>query len=183
MFRSNFFVSSRSSGLPHDVINSEDFYFESDKNFNFHKWNIPKLSPKDIYTNSSWIASTFRSKYAVKTVEQTFAISRKDCSFKLFTKKFVDASKAKNYKFIHIGSVQVAVKPLTRLGVNASVLLCLCDARFLEFKTSILGMIHSYVYAGPIHFDVFPNMYVSLDDINFLDALTLNIKTKGYNMR
>ena len=96
------------------------------------------MSLKDIYTDSSWIASTFRSEYAVKTVEQTFAISRKDCSFQLFTKKFVDASKAKNYRFIHIGSIQVAIKPLTRLGVNASVLLCLRDARFLEFKASIL---------------------------------------------
>ena len=44
-------------------------------------------------------------------------------------------------------------------------------------------MIQSSVYAGPVHFDVFPNMSVSLDDINFLDALTLNIKTKGYDMR
>ena len=75
MFRSNSFVSSRSSGLPLDIINSEDVSFESDKNFNFHKWNIPKLSPKDIYTNSSWIASTFRSEYGVKIVEQTFLIS------------------------------------------------------------------------------------------------------------
>jgi hypothetical protein len=100
----------------------------------------------------------------------------------LFGKKFLDEAKAKKYKFLHIGSVQVAVKPLTRLGIDASVLLCLRDARFLQFKPSIHGMIQSSVYAGPVHFDVFPNMSVSLDDINFLKTLTLNIQTKGYDM-
>jgi hypothetical protein len=94
----------------------------------------------------------------------------------------VEASKPKKYKFLHIGSVQVAVKPLTRLGIDTSVLLCLRDARFLKFKTNILGMIQSSVYAGPVHFDVYPNMSVSLDDINFLKFLTLNIQTKGYDM-
>jgi hypothetical protein len=182
MWRSNSSVSSRSSRLPPDIINSEDVSFESEQSFNFHKWNIPKLKYSDIYTDSSWIASTFKSEYTVKTVEQTFAISGKDCTFQLFSKKFIDASKAKKYKFLHIGSVQVAIKPLTRLGIDASVLLCLRDARFLKFKTSILGMIQSSVYAGPIYFDVFPNMFVSLDDINFLKTLTLNIQTKGYDM-
>jgi hypothetical protein len=58
----------------------------------------------------------------------------------------------------------------------------LSDARFLQFKTSILGMIQSSIYAGLIHFEVFPNLSVSLDDIHFLKSLTLNIQTKGYNM-
>jgi hypothetical protein len=100
----------------------------------------------------------------------------------LFNKRFLEASKAKKYKFLHVGSVQVAVKPLTRLGIDASMLLCLRDARFLKFKTSILGMIQFSVYAGPIHFDVFPNLSVSLDDANFLKSLTLNIQTQGYDM-
>ena len=34
--------------------------------------------------------------------------------------------------------VQVAIKPLTRKGINASVLMCLRDARFKNFKDSIL---------------------------------------------
>jgi hypothetical protein len=182
MWRSNSSVSSRSSGLPPDIINSENVSFESNESFNFHKWNIPKIKYTDIYTDSSWTQNIFKSEYAVKTVEQTYAISGKNCSFQLFGKKFLEEAKAKKYKFLHIGSVQVAVKPLTRLGIDASVLLCLRDARFLQFKPSILGMIQSSVYAGPVHFDVFPNMSVSLDDINFLKTLTLNIQTKGYDM-
>jgi hypothetical protein len=135
-----------------------------------------------ISLDSSWINSTFKSEYAVKTVEKTFAISGKDCTFQLFDKKFVEASKAKKYRFLHIGSVQIAVKPLTRLGIDASVLLCLRDARFLNFRANTLGMIQSSVYVGPIHFDVFPNMSVSLDDIHVLKSLTLNLQTKGYDM-
>jgi hypothetical protein len=76
-------------------------------------------------------------------------------------KSFLKPPRLKKYKFLHVGSVQVVVKPLTRLGIYASVLLCLGDARFLKFKTSILGMIQSSVYASPIHFDVFPNLSVS----------------------
>ena len=37
---------------------------------------------------------------------------------------------AKNFSYLHIGLVQVAIKPLTRKGINASVLMCLRDARF-----------------------------------------------------
>jgi hypothetical protein len=83
---------------------------------------------------------------------------------------------------LHVGSVQVAVKPLTGLEINASVLLCLRDARFINFRISILGMIQSSLFNGPIHFDVFPNLTLSLDDINILKALTLNVLTSGYNM-
>jgi hypothetical protein len=125
---------------------------------------------------------TWKSEYSVKTVEQTFAISGNNSTFQLFNKRFVNDSKNKEYKFLHVGSVQVAVKPLTRLGINAYVLLCLRDARFINFRTSILGMIQSSLFNGPVHFYVFPNLTLSLDDINILKALTLNVLTSGYDM-
>jgi hypothetical protein len=180
MWRSTSSVSSRSS-LPPDIVNSEQLSFESDNSFNFDKWNIPKISNKDIYT-TSWLKSTWKSEYSVRTVEQTFAISGNNSTFQLFNKRFVNDSKNKEYKFLHVGSVQVAVKPLTRLGINASVLLCLRDARFINFRTSILGMIQFSLFNGPVHFDVFPNLTLSLDDINILKALTLNVLTSGYDI-
>ena len=182
MWRSNSSISFRSS-FPPDVANSEHVSFENDNVFNFNKWSIPKLSPKDIYTDSSWLKSSFRSEYSVKTVEQTFAIFGNNLTFQLFNKRFIENSKSKGYKFLHIGSIQVAVKPLTRLGINASILLCLRDARFLNFRISILGMIQFSLFAGPIHFDVFPNMTLSLDDANMLKALSLNLLTAGYDMK
>ena len=62
------------------------------------------------------------------------------------------------------------------------MLLCLRDARFLNFRISILGMIQSSLFNDPIHFDVFPNLTISLDDINILNALTLNVLTSDYDM-
>jgi hypothetical protein len=180
MWRSTSSVSSRSS-LPPDIVNSEQLYFESDNSFNFDKWNIPKLSNKEIYT-TSWLKSAWKSEYSIRTVEQKFAISGNNSTFQLFNKRFVNDSKNKEYKFLHVGSVQVAVKPLTRLVINASVLLCLRDARFINFRTSILGMIQSSLFNGPVHFDVFSNLTLSLDDINILKALTLNVLTSGYDM-
>ena len=69
IWRSNFSVSSRSS-FPPDIANSEHVLFENDNVFNINKWSIPKLLPKDIYTNSSWLKSSFWSEYFVKTVEK-----------------------------------------------------------------------------------------------------------------
>jgi hypothetical protein len=109
MWRSTSSVSSRSS-LPPDVVNSEQFSVEDDNAFNFDKWNIPKLSTKDVYT-TSWLKSSFKAKYSIKTVEQTFASSSNNSTFQLF-------NKSKDYKFMHVGSVQVAVKPLSRLVVT-----------------------------------------------------------------
>jgi hypothetical protein len=173
MWRSTSSVNSRSS-LPHDIVNSEQFFVEDDNTFNFDKCNIPKLSTKDVYT-TSWLKSSFKAEYSVKTVEQTFAISSNNSTFQLFNKRFVNTSLAKDYKFMHVGSVQVAVKPLTRLSINASVLLCLRDARFINFRTSILGMIQSSLFNGPIHFDVFPNLTLALNDIHFVElVLSLN---------
>ncbi|KAI5327771.1 hypothetical protein L3X38_027167 [Prunus dulcis] len=77
---------------------------------------------------------------------------------------------------------QVAVKPLTRLGLKASILLCLRDARFTEFSDSTLGVIESSLCNGPVHFDCYPDFTVSLSDPHILRTLTLNIKTEGYNV-
>ena len=51
--------------------------------------------------------------------------------------------------------IQVTIKPLTRKGINASVLMCLRDARFKNFKDSILGMITASLYDGPVYFNCY----------------------------
>ncbi|KAI5343954.1 hypothetical protein L3X38_011830 [Prunus dulcis] len=44
-----------------------------------------------------------------------------------------------------------------RLGLKASILLCLRDARFTEFSDSTLGVIESSLCNGPVHFDCYPD--------------------------
>jgi hypothetical protein len=182
MWRSNSSVSSRASINPPDnVCNSEHYSVEDDSSFDFRNWNIQRLPAKGVY-NTSWFKSSFKSEYAIKTVEQTIPISNRNEDFELFNKRFVNNSLAKGFKFLHIGAVQVAVKPLTRLGIDASVLMCLRDARFNSFRTSILGMVHTSLYNGPVYFDTFPNITLALSDVNISKALTLNVLTSGYDM-
>jgi hypothetical protein len=103
MWRSTSSVSSRSS-LPPDIVNSEQLSFESDNSFNFDKWNISKISNKDIYT-TSWLKSTWKSEYSVRTVEQTFAISGSNSTFQLFNKRFVNDSKNTSFCMLDLSKL------------------------------------------------------------------------------
>ena len=78
--------------------------------------------------------------------------------------------------------VQVAIKPLTRKGINAFVLMCLIDARFKNFKDSILGMITASLYDSLVYFKCYLDLTLTLDDRNIVKALTLNIVSSGYHM-
>ena len=57
----------------------------------------------------------------------------------VFSKNIGEYLASKKFSYLIIGMVQVAIKPLTRKGINASILMCLRDARFKNFKDSILG--------------------------------------------
>jgi len=46
-----------------------------------------------------------------------------------------------NYRFMHIGLVQVAIKPLLKTGVNAPIYLALHDKRLRHYKSSLLAVI------------------------------------------
>jgi len=73
--------------------------------------------------------------------------------------EFIRKHKSDGHNYIHIGLVQVVVKSLTRKGLNASVLLCLRDARFTNFSDSILRIIESGLYNGPIHLTTNNQLY------------------------
>ncbi|WMV32416.1 hypothetical protein MTR67_025801 [Solanum verrucosum] len=77
--------------------------------------------------------------------------------------------------------VQISFKPLTLKGLPETFLAALRDARNLNFPQSLMGSIESLVAYGPVYFNTQPNLQLSLTDANILDALTLNVKTHGYN--
>ena len=56
------------------------------------------------------------------------------------------------------------------------------DARFKNFNDSILGMITTSLYDGPVYFNYYPDLTLALDDSNIVKALTLNIASSGYHM-
>ena len=180
LFRSNSSVRSRSS-IPPNIINEEDYSFEETNFIYLKKWCIPKIDTKSIY-KTSWVQSTFNSEFNVITVEQTYSISKTHEKCCLFDRKCINDFLTKRFSFLHIGLGQVAVKPLTQKGINASVLMCLRDSRFKNFHTSILGMITSSLFDGPIYFSCYHDLTLALDDPNIVKAFTLNILTSGYDM-
>jgi hypothetical protein len=66
--------------------------------------------------------------------------------------------------------------------LNRSVLLCLRDRRHIDFQDSLLRMVKSSLYEGPIYFNCHPNYSLSLYDPTLLHALELNIKIHGYKI-
>ena len=86
------------------------------------------------------------------------------------------------YNFLHIGLVQIAVQSLTSLGLNAVIILCLRDCRHNQFDDSLLGAVQTSLCKGPQYFNCYPNFSVSLTDPTIIHALTLNIKSYGYDM-
>ncbi|QHO07206.1 polyprotein [Arachis hypogaea] len=76
-----------------------------------------------------------------------------------------------------------SVKPLIREGLNASTLMCLRDVRHNNFHDSLIGTVETSLGHGLIYFNCFPNKTVSLLDQNILDALFLNIRLHGLDMK
>ena len=85
----------------------------------------------------------------------------------------MNAFKNNGFKFIHIGLIQVGIKPLTRRGINASVLLRLLDARFTNEDQARIGMVEANVGHGPIWFNA---------NLSFLN-ITLEVKTSSYHLK
>lgn len=184
MFRSSSSVSSRSSKPP-DIINEEDeileINFDKDPMIEINRWRLPKIGIDSLY-DKTWREKVHLTEFNVKTVERTFAISKTQEKCRLFQRDVITDMKKKDFSFIHIASVQVAIKPLIRKGVNASVLLCLRDAGFRNFDDSQLEIVQTSLAEGPVHFDCYPDLTIDLNDKNILDVLTLNILTFGIDM-
>ena len=104
------------------------------------------------------------------------------CSWKVFNRRNINEFLAKKFSYLHIGLVQVSVKPLTRKCINTSILMCLRDARFKDFCTSIHGRITSSLFDGLVYFNCYPDITLTLDDPNIVKTLTLNILTFGYDI-
>ena len=87
------------------------------------------------------------------------------------------------FKILHIGAIQVATKPLTRLGLDKPICICLRDARHNQFQDSLLGLMQTNTSFGPVYFTYYPNLELDcMNDQSIHKALTLNIQTQNYDM-
>ncbi|KAG4963196.1 hypothetical protein JHK82_039868 [Glycine max] len=194
-FRSNSSLSSssRNSNLLNDQDNQtqevapkhnlfdEEVRFE-DINQNMDDWNIPEIPQDQLYVPET-IKDKHNFDYIIKTVENNIPLGQEvGEEFHLLSKNSIHEHSRK-YKYLHIGCVQVAIKPLIDMGIDAAVLMCLRDIRHNQFEDSLIGTVETSLGQGPIYFNCYPNKTVSLMDRNILDSLFLNIHFHGLDMK
>ncbi|KAI5639963.1 hypothetical protein M9H77_00195 [Catharanthus roseus] len=106
-------------------------------------------------------------------------IQEKFQTIPLLSKVSLQKYSEKGFRYIHYGLIQVAVKPLVHLGVDAPIYLALRDKRLKRYKSSLLAMIQTNICNGPIYFNCAPNYSVSLTDPLILNSLVLDIHLQG----
>ena len=116
------FKSSTSNSK--EVVNSEELHFTQIQK-ELMDWKIPKVPTNTIYKEGRLSIMT---DYAIKIVEQILPIADEMKSFQLFSKNAI-IKHQKKYNFLHMGLVQIGVKPLTKEGLNTAFLLSLRDKR------------------------------------------------------
>ncbi|KAG4949449.1 hypothetical protein JHK82_042663 [Glycine max] len=194
-FRSNSSTSSssRNTNLLNDQDNQtqevvpkhnlfdEEVRFE-DINQNMDDWNIPEIPQDQLYVPKT-IKDKHNFDYIIKTVENNIPLGQDiGEEFHLLSKNSI-YEHSRKYKYLHIGCVQVAIKPLIDMGIDAAVLMCLRDIRHNQFEDSLIGTVETSLGQGPIYFNCYPNKTVSLMDRNILDSLFLNIHFHGLDMK
>ena len=140
-------------------------------------WSIPEEPFKKIYQLGNF---SFLTRCNIKTCESTIAINNSLEIIHLLKEKDLDKYKS-NFNYLHIGLVQVVVKPLFRRGLDIPVCVLLRDDRFLNSDNSLLGVLQSNLANGPVYFNCYSNFSVDINDPNVIDTLTLNVKTKNLN--
>jgi len=97
----------------------------------------------------------FEKPYSVKTHEEAISL----LSVGMINPVAITSHLKANYRFMLVGLVQVAVKPLLKTGVNAPIYLALRDKRLHHYKSSLLAVIQTNVCKGLIFFNCYPKFY------------------------
>uniref|UniRef100_M1DLY9 Uncharacterized protein n=1 Tax=Solanum tuberosum TaxID=4113 RepID=M1DLY9_SOLTU len=119
-------------------------------------------------------------KQVVKTTEETITIDSDNQTFRLLSDNDL-APYRDIYRFMHIDLVQVAFKPLTFRGLPENFITALRDSRSHNWKKFLIGTIQTSLAYGPVYFNAYPNLQISLQDENSLSSLILNVKLHSYD--
>ena len=186
-FSSKFGSSSSSSSIKSEDPSSnrnqvfkEEISFE-DINQNIDNWVLPTISIDSLYQpqDKTWFSA---SDHVIRTVEESVSILPDKQDFYLLSPKSIERHK-KKYSFLHIGRVQIAIKPLIRRGLNVSALVCLLDNRHNNFADSLLAAAEFGLHDGPVFFNCFPDRLVNLGDEHIHEVLKLKLKLHGLDMK
>ena len=106
-------LSSSSASIENNRINSSDEITVEDFTKSINDWHIPHVKKNDIY-ELSILDSLFKTNLNIKTEERDVPLSESHSSIKLLSEHSLHKHKQKKFKYIHIGLVQVGIKPLTK---------------------------------------------------------------------
>ena len=100
----------------------------------------------------------FNQNYSIKIEEKTISLNQNLESLQLLSQNTITHHR-KKFNYLHIRLVQLAIKPLFRLGLDIPVFVCLRDARSTRFTDSILSMIDLNLTNGTVvdHFFRLPH--------------------------
>jgi len=87
------------------------------------------------------------------------------------------------FHFMHIGFVQVDVKPFIRKGINAPIYVAIGGKRFKKYKSSLLAMINTNVNNRLIFFNCYLEFSVNLSIPITPEALKLDAHIQGDEFR
>ncbi|TYK04698.1 polyprotein [Cucumis melo var. makuwa] len=142
-------------------------------------WSIPKLEANQVYKINTF---NFSQQHVIVITEENVAMKDELTAIKLLPKETLFKVKEK-FKYLHIGCVQVALKPLFREGLDVLVYLALRDKRHLRFTPSLLGIVQSNLEQGPVYFNCRPGLTVSLQDKNIMDTISLDVHSQGLELK
>ena len=141
---------------------------------------MPKQNIKELYKIGTF---EFRKDYRIKISENTHSIGSETETIELLDPKDLEQIQREKIKILHIGAIQVAAKPLTRLGLDKPICICLRDAKHNQFQDSLLGLMQTNTCLGPVYFTCYPNLELDcMNDKSIHKVLTLNIQTQNYDM-
>ncbi|TYK19826.1 polyprotein [Cucumis melo var. makuwa] len=142
-------------------------------------WSIPKIDPSQVYKINTF---NFSQQDVIVITEENVAMKDEFTIINLLPEEALFRVKNK-FKYLHIGCVQVALKPLFREGLDVPVYLALKDKRHLRFTPSLLGIVQSNLEQGPVYFNCKPGLTVSLQDRNIMDTLSLDVRSQELELK
>jgi len=144
---------------------------------------LPKLEITSLYKTK--ITDIFKGEYVIKTVEKEIDIKQAQESIPLISRQLI-AEHIKDYKYLHVGSIQIAIKPLFRQGIDTPLFAVLRDNRPKQINDQILAIFETNLHEGPVYINNYPNYSVALKsfhETSYNIFLDVKMKDEDWNPR
>ena len=94
---------------------------------------MPKQNIKELYKVGSF---EFKRDYRIKISENTYSIGSETETIELLDPQDLEQLQREIFKILHIGAIQVEIKPLTRLGLDKPICIYVFVMQdIINFKT------------------------------------------------